>query len=122
MRWSALWTLLPDEALPLLIMVAGLMMVIGFRRAGLSLLGLALLTPILAPVIEALIAELPPWLSLVILILVGLSILRGLSVLLIGPRATDQVVGSLVADIVRPVVNMLFFFLLVGGVLFLITR
>lgn len=122
MRWSALWTLLPDEALPLVIMVAGLMMVIGFRRAGLSLLGLALLTPILAPFVEALIAELPPWVSLIILILVGFSLLRGLSVLLIGPRATDHMVGSLAADIVRPVASLLFFFLLVGGALFLITR
>lgn len=122
MRWSALWTLLPDEALPLIIMVAGLMMVIGFRGAGLSLLGLALFTPILAPVVEALIAELPPWVALVILILVGLLILKGLSVLLIGPRATDHAVGSLVADIIRPVVSILFFFLLMGGALFLITR
>ena len=121
MRWSVL-TLLPDEALPLIIMVAGLMMVIGFRRIGLSLLSLALLTPILAPFVEALIAELPPWVSLVILILVGLSILKGLSVLLIGPRATDHMVGSLVAATVRPVVSILFFFLLVGGALFLITR
>ena len=108
-RWGVLWTLLPDEALPLVIMVAGLMMILGFRRAGLGVLGTALLLPVLAPFVEALFGELPPWVSLVVLAFVGLSILKGLAALLIGPRAADHMAGSLAADIVRIVVGMLFF-------------
>ena len=109
MRSGALWALLPDEALPLIIMGAGLMIILGFRRAGLSVLGAALLLPVLSPFIEALFGELPPWVSLVILAFIGLAILRGLAALLIGQRAADHMTGSLAADVVRVVVGMLFF-------------
>jgi len=109
MRSGVFWALLPDEALPLVIMVAGLLMILGFRRAGLSILGAALLLPMLAPFVEALFGELPPWVSLVILAFIGLAILRGLAALLIGQRAADTMVGSLAADVVRIVVGILFF-------------
>jgi hypothetical protein len=100
---------LPDEALPLVIVAAGLLMILGFRRAGLGVLGTALLLPVLSPFIEALFGELPPWVSFVVLAFVGLAILRGLAALLIGERAADHMTGSLAADVVRFVVGMLFF-------------
>jgi hypothetical protein len=46
MRSGVLWALLPAEALPLVIIVAGLLMILGFRRAGLGVLGTALLLPV----------------------------------------------------------------------------
>lgn len=109
MRSGALWALLPDEALPLVIMVAGLLMILGFRRTGLGMLGTALLLPVIAPFVEALFGELPPWVSLAILAFFGLAILRGMAALVIGQRAADTMVGSLAADVVRLVVGMLFF-------------
>jgi len=109
MRSGILWALLPDEALPLVIMIAGLMMILGFRQVAFSILGVVLLFPILAPFVEALLGELPPWVSLVILAFVGLAILRGLAALLIGQRAADTMVGSLAADVVRIIVGILFF-------------
>jgi len=109
MRSGVLWALLPDEALPLVVVAAGLMMILGFRQAALSILGMVLLFPILAPFVEALFGELPPWVSLVILAFIGLAILRGLAALLIGQRAADTMVGSLAADVVRIVVGTLFF-------------
>jgi hypothetical protein len=109
MRSGVLWALLPDEVLPLIIMVAGLMMIVGLRRAGLSVLVTALLLPVLAPFVEALFGELPVWVSFVVLAFIGLAILRGLAALLIGQRAADTMVGSLAADVVRIVVGLLFF-------------
>lgn len=109
MRSEALWVMLPDEALPLVVMATGLIMILGFRQAALSILGMVLLFPILAPFVEALFGELPPWVSLVIFAFIGLAILRGLAALMIGQRAADTMVGSLAADVVRIVVGMLFF-------------
>jgi hypothetical protein len=103
------WAFLPDEALPLVIVATGLLMILGFRRAGLSVLGTALLLPVIAPFVEALFGELPPWVSLVVLAFIGLAILRGMAALVIGQRAADTMAGSLAADVVRIVVEMLFF-------------
>jgi hypothetical protein len=104
-----LWTFLPDEALPLLIVGVGLALMLGLisGRAALGLLGLLLLFPLLTPLVEALLGELPPWISLVILALIALAILRGLAALLLGARAADTMVGNLAADLVRLVVRLL---------------
>lgn len=117
MRWGALWTLLPDEALPLLIVGVGLAMIVGLLRgrAALNILLMILLIPVLAPFVEALMGALPPWLSLIILAAVGLSILKGLATLIIGSRAADTMVGSLAADLVRLAVRILIFPLQVLG-------
>lgn len=88
MHSGVLWALLPDEALPLVVMAAGLMMILGCRQTALSILGMVLLFPMLAPLVEALLGELPPWVSLVILAFVGLAILRGLAALLMGNGLT----------------------------------
>ena len=109
MRWSLLWTFLPDEALPLLIAGVGLAMLLGLLRgrAALGLLALLFLAPVMGAVVEALLAQLPPWLAWMLLAGLGLALLRGLAALLLGPRAADTMVGSLAADLVRLAVRML---------------
>lgn len=111
MRWGAIWMLLPDEALPLLILGVGFTMILGLLRgrAALGILLMLLLAPVLAPFVEALMGVLPPWISLIVLAVVGLSILRGLAALAIGTRAADTMVGSLAADLVRLAMRMLIF-------------
>ena len=114
---SLLWFFLPDEALPLIIVGVGLALILGFGRGVLGILGLLLLIPIVAPFVEALLGELPLWVSLLILAIVGLAIFRGLAGLLIGARAADHMMGILAADVVRLVVLFLFFpFRLAGWV------
>lgn len=117
MRWGVLWTLLPDEALPLLIAGVGLAMILGLLRgrAALGILLMLLLAPVLASFVEVLMEILPPWISLIVLAVIGLSILKGLAALLIGPRAADTMVGSLAADLVRLAVRILIFPLRVLG-------
>lgn len=112
MRWGVLWMLLPDEVLPLIIVGAGLALMVGFLsgRAALAIIiGLVVLPPLLAPFVEVLVGELPPWVSMVLLAFLGLAIIRGLFGLLLGQRAADTMVGSLAADLVRLVVRVLFF-------------
>ncbi|MEM2001034.1 MAG: hypothetical protein QXT77_00110 [Candidatus Methanomethylicaceae archaeon] len=100
MSW--LWFLLPDEALPLLIIGIGLALMIGLMRlrAALSLIGLFLFFSLLSPFVEALLVELPAWILLLILAWVGLAILRGLATLFLGRGAADEMVGTLAAHLV----------------------
>lgn len=107
MSW--IWMLVPDEALALLIAGVGLALMLGLLsgRTALGLLGLLLFLPLLAPFLEALLGELPPWVSLVILAFFALALIRGLAALLLGSRAADTMVGNLAADLVRFVVAIL---------------
>jgi hypothetical protein len=116
MRWGVLWTFLPDEALPLLIVGVGLALMLGLisGRAALGLLGLLLLSPLLAPLIEELLGELPPWISLIILAFLALALFRGLAALILGQRAADAMAGNLAADLVRLMVRLLFLPLRIG--------
>lgn len=115
MSW--LWFFIPDEALPLLIVGVGLALILGLLtgRAVLGILGLLIIIPMLVPFIEALFGAMPPWISVLILVIIGLSLLRGLAGLFIGRRAADTMVGTLAADVVRFIVVCLFLpFRLVG--------
>jgi hypothetical protein len=101
--------LLPDAALPLLFVGGCLALMFGLirGRALFGILGLLLVLPVLGPVTEAVMQQLPPWLSLVILAFFCLAILRGLAALVLGQRAADTMVGNLAADLVRLVVTIL---------------
>jgi len=100
---SALWWLLPDEAMPLVIVGIGLAMILGLiaGRAAMGLLAILLITPLFAPFIEAAIASLPPWLALLILASIVLAFLRGVASLFLGRAAAAHMTGSLAADLVR---------------------
>jgi hypothetical protein len=74
MRWGWLSFLVPDEILiPLGVLVAGFVLMFGQRRAALTmLLGLgclAVLSPILGPLVEELVAGIPWW----IIVIIGLG-------------------------------------------------
>lgn len=102
------WLFLPDEALLLVMMAAGLLLMLGFRRVAGGLLATALLLPLLSPFVEALMSGLPAWVSLVILVVLGLTIFRALASLFLGRRAAAHMVGILAADVVRFLVRCLF--------------
>lgn len=100
-------------------MGVGLALIVGLLtgRAAIGVLGLLILFPILAPFVEALFGAIPAWVSLLILVIVGLSILRGLASLFIGGRAADHMTGILAADVVRLIIMCLFLpFRMVGWI------
>ena len=92
---------IPQELVVFMIVGAGLAMIVGARRIASGLLVTAL-TVIFMPVLLApLFDTLPGWLLWCVIVVFGLSLLRGLFVVAIGKNSTDHMVGILVADVVR---------------------
>lgn len=96
-----LWLFVPDEALVLLFMLAGFALMFGFRQVAAGLFVTALLCIILPPFIEELMAQAPAWLSLLILVVVGIALVRGVMESLIGKRATGNVIAELILSVLR---------------------
>lgn len=118
-----LWMLLPDWALPLIILGIALATVFGLLRGGtaFSLLGVVLLFALLGPfvggIVEGIAGTLPPWMLLALLVIVGLVLLRAAADLVLGRRASDHMVGILAADLVRlAVIALLIPFRLLGRI------
>ncbi len=115
----------PDEALLPLLVIAGILTIVGLKRlaSGLVLFVLAIaFTPVLEPFIEALIAALPGWAVVTILVGLGFALLRVFVALVFGKGVSDQMLGTLLADVVRVLVLLpfrgfraLLRFLLKGG-------
>lgn len=109
MRIEMSWTPLLLHLLPLLIVGVGVgltLHLISLRRA-FTLIGLLLPLLLLAPFAEALWRELPPWLALTLVTVLGLRLLQTVAGVVYGRRAADGLVASLAADLVRCVVRLL---------------
>jgi len=117
---SPLWSLVPNSALPLIIAGIGLALIIGLikPRKAISILGIIVVSLIAAPFINALFAALPFWLYLILMVGFALSLLRAGIRLLIGPQATNHLVGELATDVVHLCLRALLFpFRLLGHML-----
>jgi hypothetical protein len=88
--------LLPSETWICIIVLAGFLIIIGFRKAGFSLIGGVVLLALFSPFIEAFVELLPTWLLIIIMIFFAMSLLR----LIFGERAADHVIGRLLYDII----------------------
>ena len=109
MSW--ILALVPDEAIVLIIVLIGFALMCGFisgRRASGVIGGIVLLL-ILSPFIASLLDALPAWLLLGLLIAFGMSLLRAVSNFVIGRGATNEMVGTLAADVVRLCFRAIFF-------------
>lgn len=100
---NLLWFLLPDAALPLVIV--GIAFALMFRvisgRTAISLIGGLALCLIAAPFIESFVASLPLWVILPVLFVLLMSLLRAAAGLLFGRAVGDYVMGELIADALR---------------------
>lgn len=107
---SLIWALLPDEFLVLVIAGIGLALMLRIisGRAAAGLLGGLVLMLLAAPFIEAMTAALPAWLLVLLTVAFALSLLRGLSNLLIGTHATNHMVGALAAQVVVGTLRLVF--------------
>jgi hypothetical protein len=81
----------------LLLVIAGLLMIIGFRTTGLQLLGGVILLIIFTPFLESLIDILPLWLLIILTFFCLVSLLR----LFLGARIADQLIADLLYDLIR---------------------
>lgn len=109
-RTSGLWLLLPQEALPLLLIGGAFLVMfrIASLRAVLSAVVFFALLPIFSPIIEALFGALPAWVSLLFLVGMGFWCFQAIATTVIGRGAAEHMVGSLAADIVRFLVKAAF--------------
>lgn len=104
------WWFLPDEALVLVIVVAGLGLITGLIPRGIAfgLVGAVVLFALLSPFVPVLLEALPLWLVVLLLLFLGLAFCRAVLNALIGPRAAAHTVGILVADVIRFFFRLLF--------------
>ena len=109
-RTGALWLLLPEEIMGLVLVVAVFALMFGLMRGRtfLAIAALIAFLPVVALAVEAVLAELPPWVALLVLVAVGLAMLRAVASLILGGRAADTMVGTLAADVVRLAVTGMF--------------
>ncbi|MGH8584601.1 MAG: hypothetical protein ACREWG_17915 [Gammaproteobacteria bacterium] len=101
----------PDEALLPLLAIAGVLMILGLKRfAGIVVLFVLTmaLSPMLEPFLGALIAALPGWTLVVFLVGLGFALLRACVGLVFGKGVADQMLGTLLADVVRVLVLLPF--------------
>lgn len=107
MGWAALWMLIPDEALVLIVVGVAFALMFGLvsGRGALGLvLGLVVLPVLLAPFIELVLAGLPAWASLLLLLALALALLRALVAIFLGQRGSSHFFAILAADVVKAVV------------------
>ena len=112
---SILWSLVPNSAFPLILIGVALALIIGLvkpRQAG-SIIGLFVLSILLAPFLDLLFSMLPGWISMLLTVGFAIAILRALVALVIGRNVADHMAGTLAADAVlsvfRNVFRLLFF-------------
>jgi hypothetical protein len=108
---SPLWSLIPDSAIPLIVVVIALAVMIRVVKPckAVSILGFILLSVIATPFINAIFAILPLWLYGLLLVGFFFSLLRAGIQLLIGRQATNHMVGALATDLVRLCLRIIFF-------------
>lgn len=92
-----LFLLIPESALPLLIVLIGIALMLGMlsRATAFNILGLIILFALLMPFIDSIFDILPLWALLLIMIVFILSIIRGVLSIFFGKGATDQFIGMI---------------------------
>lgn len=108
MNWFI--NLVPDELLLLFIAGVGVAVILGLlnRRMLMPLLGLVVVSSLIGPFVGGLLSALPTWFVAIISIGLLFGALGWLASLVLGKGATDHLVGTLAADVVRVVFGLLF--------------
>lgn len=78
MKSGALLMFLPDEAIPVLLTIAGMLIIVGLRRLGVALLVSALGMAIAPAFVEPIADLLPGWVLLLLMGLMVVGAVRGL--------------------------------------------
>jgi hypothetical protein len=94
---------LPDEFLVLAIAGLGVGVIVGLvkGRAAMAFLGMVVLVIVLSPFVEGLVASLPGWMTLLLLVFIGFGLVRALAGMVLGRGAANEMTGSLAASAVR---------------------
>lgn len=89
--------LLPREAWAPLLVLAGLLIIIGLRKAGFNIVGAVILLALLGPFFVALIDSLPPELFFLLMVFFAFMVFR----MVFGRRVTENVLTSLIMGVLK---------------------
>jgi len=104
------WLFLPDSAIPLLVVVLGVVTVLGFvrvRKAAGILLMLALL-PFISRLVEDVLSQLPPYVGWLIMLFFAANVARVVLEVFFGREAAGHILGHAVIGVFRGVGWILF--------------
>ena len=117
---NPLLLIMPEEmmgpVLALMIVTGGLLLIIGFRRSGLALIGLAIGMPIITVLVEALMNDLfnsmpESWvqpIAWIMMAVIYLMLAGAFLTLLIGQKGIDEAKGQLLADAIKGLLKLAF--------------
>ncbi len=94
MRLQSLSLLIPEWLTIWFAVAAVGAFILGFKRAGVALLGLPIIDWIVLPFVEPVIDQLPPWALVTFLILGGLVLLHGLLTAVFGRDTVGHASGT----------------------------
>ena len=107
---NLLWFFVSEDTLPLVIVVIGFGLMTGLlsRRTAFRTLGSVILLVLMLPFIPLLLEMLPLWLLVVLALFVAMSFLQAILSAAFGSGAANEAIGTLLADVIRFAVRMLF--------------
>ena len=88
---------LPQETWLIVFVLAGFLMVFGFRQLALGIMGTIILLAFFMPFVDSFLDSLPPEMNFVLMILFGFTILR----MLFGRRVYENVLSCLIYDAIK---------------------
>lgn len=95
------------QVVALLLMMAGFMVMIGFRKAGFAMIGGVLVMaflPVLDPFFDSIFSLLPAWAFWLLVGFFVLAIFRWVLELLIGRDAANHAIGDLAASAIKNII------------------
>jgi hypothetical protein len=102
--------LIPDTVLLPLLVMAGLLMIIGFRKAASGIMVFVLIgafSPMFEPIVEGLINALPWWAVFLLVVFIVLQVLRFTGELFLGPEVWGSFFGGVLRGGLRFVMPLL---------------
>lgn len=94
---NVLLMFIPEEAYLAVIIVAGLLIIIGLRTAGFSLVLGIIAILLLGPIVEGLLCILPSWILLILIIVLFITMFRAI----VGRGIYDNFMARLLYDLFR---------------------
>jgi len=115
MRFAGLLSFLPQEFIPVLLVLGGLLMIVGLRSLAVTLFGLSGILIVAPIILEPLLAGLPDWALSLVIIMATMSAIALLISLLIGDQAWQEAKGNMAANVITWI--FLFPFRVIGWIL-----
>lgn len=99
-RIAGLLSFLPQEFLPLFMVIGGILLILGLRNLAMSLFAFCGLMIVLPPVLEAVLNGLPEWAILPVMLFALITMVTFFITLLIGNKAWDEAKGHMAANVI----------------------